>query len=327
MHAHARREARAPTPLPPVPEPTGEGEDDAEPSTTSRSAVVALGFLLATIALLGAQLLSESLPLQRAIDANAVIAERVHLLLAGANTPPVAPLEGDTDRALGARLMVIERERAAGRLPSPEVLRTAIADLGAERAELVGRLDASRERLVILGAAAFAAAVVATIGLLHANRRRRVLHDQRLALLLGATHDPTTGIHNRSAILDTLCREAARGRRTATPVGVAVVEVALLDPSADAAECDAVLAESAHRLRAGVRLYDAVGRFDERRFLLVLPGCDAEDTRALAERLAGEVAAGADERGVRARVRAGVAAARAGEDPLDAVVRAAEFDD
>jgi diguanylate cyclase (GGDEF)-like protein len=278
--------------------------------------------LLAAIAAGAAQLVSEILPLQHAIEVNAAMAERAHLLLAGSTAPPAEPRPVDTDTVLSARLGVIEQERAAGRLPADDVLRAFISDLAAERDTLASRIDASRGRMGALGGGAFTAAMAATLALVHANRRRMALHQERAALLLGATHDPDTGIYNRSAILDALCREAARSRRSEAPVGVAIVELAPANPVADGAACDAVIAESARRLRAGVRVYDAVGRFDEQRFLLVLPGCGAEGARALADRLARDVQAAVDRGGVRARVLVGVAAAQSGEDPLAAVARA-----
>ena len=48
---------------------------------------------------------------------------------------------------------------------------------------------------------------------------------------------------------------------------------------------DAVLREAAGRLKAAARRYDSVGRYGGEEFLVVLPGCDADDAALQGERV------------------------------------------
>ena len=52
---------------------------------------------------------------------------------------------------------------------------------------------------------------------------------------------------------------------------------------------DAVLKEAARRLTRAVRSYDCVGRYGGEEFLVVLPGCDRDQTQNTAERIRLEI--------------------------------------
>ena len=127
---------------------------------------------------------------------------------------------------------------------------------------------------------------------LRAGRRIIELQQQLLAareaLREQATHDGLTGLFNRTAILDILSRELARGLRENHPVSVLMVDLDRFKQINDTrghAAGDAVLREAARRMRSSVRGYDAVGRCGGEEFLIVLPGCDARGAMAQAERL------------------------------------------
>jgi diguanylate cyclase (GGDEF)-like protein len=93
-----------------------------------------------------------------------------------------------------------------------------------------------------------------------------------------ATHDSLTGLLNRAAITDLLRRELARAPREKSCCGVLLADLdhfKAVNDSLGHAAGDEVLQEAAARLTAGVRGYDAVGRYGGEEFLLVLPGCDA----------------------------------------------------
>jgi len=48
---------------------------------------------------------------------------------------------------------------------------------------------------------------------------------------------------------------------------------------------DAVLVEVAARMKNNIRLYDSAGRYGGEEFLLVLPGCNAEEAMIIANRI------------------------------------------
>ncbi len=103
-----------------------------------------------------------------------------------------------------------------------------------------------------------------------------------------ATHDELTGLLNRAAMMELLRRELARAPRENSCCGVLLADLdnfkSVNDTRGHAAG-DEVLREAAVRLVAGVREYDAVGRYGGEEFLLVLPGCDANALRARAEHI------------------------------------------
>lgn len=122
------------------------------------------------------------------------------------------------------------------------------------------------------------------------------LHAQLIAareqLRVEATHDPLTGLWNRSAVLEHLQRELARSEREKSSVAVILADVDKFKNINDTSghlSGDAVLREVAGRLRASLRPYDGIGRYGGEEFLVVAPGCDAEGALKLAERLRASV--------------------------------------
>jgi two-component system cell cycle response regulator len=115
-------------------------------------------------------------------------------------------------------------------------------------------------------------------------------HDE---LQFTAAHDPLTTLWNRGAILDLLKREVQRRRRTGDPLGVIMADIDYFKKINDTHGHligDTVLQEVTRRLAAGVRTYDAVGRYGGEEFLIVLPGCRAADLVVIAERLRNSIA-------------------------------------
>jgi diguanylate cyclase (GGDEF)-like protein/PAS domain S-box-containing protein len=110
----------------------------------------------------------------------------------------------------------------------------------------------------------------------------------RDALQFQATHDELTDLWNRSAILDTLKKELARSSRGGMPVGIIMADLDQFKEINDSyghLAGDAVLREVSRSMVACVRSYDSVGRYGGEEFLIVLPGCDRNQTRRMAERL------------------------------------------
>jgi two-component system cell cycle response regulator len=107
-------------------------------------------------------------------------------------------------------------------------------------------------------------------------------------LQFAAAHDPLTGLWNRGAILDLLKREVSRRQRTGDALGVIMADVDYFKKINDThghLVGDAVLQEVTRRLAVGIRPYDAVGRYGGEEFLVVFPGCSAENLVVGAERL------------------------------------------
>lgn len=110
----------------------------------------------------------------------------------------------------------------------------------------------------------------------------------REALREQATHDPLTCLWNRSSIMEILSRELAKAERHASSVGVIMADLDHFKQINDTfghQAGDAVLRETARRMQASMRSYDAVGRYGGEEFLIVLPESTDSSALHLAERL------------------------------------------
>jgi two-component system cell cycle response regulator len=108
------------------------------------------------------------------------------------------------------------------------------------------------------------------------------------ALRFQANHDPLTGLYNRAAILDLLHRELPRSHREGRSLGIVLLDLdnfKHINDTRGHLAGDAVLREVARRMSAGIRAYDAVGRYGGEEFLIVVPSSDAMGTLGQAERI------------------------------------------
>jgi diguanylate cyclase (GGDEF)-like protein len=103
-----------------------------------------------------------------------------------------------------------------------------------------------------------------------------------------ASKDLLTMLHNRAAIVANLETEIARCHRDHRSVGVVLLDIDHFKKVNDTYghfAGDAVLRETAARLKTSMRAYDQVGRYGGEEFLVVLPNCDMEQARNQAERM------------------------------------------
>ena len=103
-----------------------------------------------------------------------------------------------------------------------------------------------------------------------------------------ANKDLLTMLPNRPAIASALEQELARCHRDQRSVGVILLDIDHFKKINDTYghfAGDAVLRETAGRLRGNMRPYDQVGRYGGEEFLVVLPNCDLEQATMQAERM------------------------------------------
>jgi diguanylate cyclase (GGDEF)-like protein len=107
-------------------------------------------------------------------------------------------------------------------------------------------------------------------------------------LRVQARRDHLTGLFNRQSIFEILQRElahAARGGKAPAVILADVDHFKRVNDTWGHPIGDAVLRETAARLHAVLRDYDAVGRYGGEEFMLVLRECDAGSVREVAERI------------------------------------------
>ncbi len=103
-----------------------------------------------------------------------------------------------------------------------------------------------------------------------------------------ANKDLLTMLPNRRAISSALESELSRCHRESRTVGIILLDIDHFKKINDTYghfTGDAVLRETASRLRKNMRPYDQVGRYGGEEFLVVLPSCDLEQAKHQAERM------------------------------------------
>jgi diguanylate cyclase (GGDEF)-like protein len=108
-----------------------------------------------------------------------------------------------------------------------------------------------------------------------------------------AAHDGLMGIWNRRAIFNLMHREFEVAARLGTTTGIMMLDLDHFKQVNDTfghSAGDAVLTESARRLRLVLRSSDLIGRYGGEELLIVLPCCDADQIGQGAERVRAAIA-------------------------------------
>src|SRR5207247_11284593 len=103
-----------------------------------------------------------------------------------------------------------------------------------------------------------------------------------------SAHDPSTSLWNRGFSLDHSHRELPRVPRERSSLAVLLCDLEHFKTINDThghLVGDEVLRQSARRLLAPVRTYDAVGRYGGEEFLVVLSGCESSNAQQRAEQI------------------------------------------
>lgn len=127
---------------------------------------------------------------------------------------------------------------------------------------------------------------------LEALLRRKTRTDQLRATvrtgLEAAISDPLTGLHNRRYAMPHMRRMLERAMQSRKPVAVMIADMdhfKRINDTYGHATGDAVLVETADRLRENLRAVDLVARIGGEEFLIVLPNVSLKNAQKAAERL------------------------------------------
>ncbi|WP_299867892.1 diguanylate cyclase [uncultured Roseobacter sp.] len=122
-------------------------------------------------------------------------------------------------------------------------------------------------------------------------RRKRIADQLRATVRTGlqaAVSDPLTGLHNRRYAMPHLARVAEHSAATGRSFAVMVADLDHFKRINDLyghASGDAVLVETARRLRDNLRGVDLIARIGGEEFLIVMPATPLSEARAAASRL------------------------------------------
>lgn len=146
-------------------------------------------------------------------------------------------------------------------------------------------------------------------------------------LRLRTTHDVLTGVRNRPALLQELRRALAHAKREARSVSVVMADIDNLKAVNDRhghLAGDRAICQTVKVMEQTLRPYDTLGRYGSDEFLLVVPGCNEDNAKNLAERIRkGVLKSEAGDTGI--SLSLGVSTWNPGDSPdIDALIAAAD---
>jgi len=208
--------------------------------------------------------------------------DRAWEIMAGPNPPPMAVLDWIMPPGSGPE--VCRQIRATLREPYPYVILLTSKNT---KTEIVEGLEAGADDYVVKPFDEQELRVRLRAGKRIVDLQMDLL-TAREELRERANKDLLTLLPNRSAISAALETELARCHRENRTVGIILLDIDHFKKINDTYghfTGDAVLRETASRLRKNMRPYDQVGRYGGEEFLVVLPSCDLEQAQHQAERM------------------------------------------
>ena len=149
-------------------------------------------------------------------------------------------------------------------------------------------------------------------------------------LLTSSLSDGLTGVPNRRAFIEAVHRALAGARRHHTPLALLMLDVdhfKRINDAAGHAAGDLVLVEVCRRIHAALRPEDSLARLGGEEFGVLLPGCEGEAAREVAERIRrriGEAPVLIEGEHYPISVSIGVVASLAGEGTPELLMEAAD---
>lgn len=142
--------------------------------------------------------------------------------------------------------------------------------------------------------------------LAHSFRLYRAAAQRALELQVEVVHDPLTGLLNRRGLLQLMQAEMERARRHARPLALLFIDMDHFKHINDTyghPAGDLCLKNAALRLCAGAnRQCDLIARYGGEEFVVLLPECDEDGARVVAERIREAVADAYDQGAVPCRM-------------------------
>ncbi len=118
-------------------------------------------------------------------------------------------------------------------------------------------------------------------------RRDNERHARDEQLMRLSRHDPLTGELNRTHLVAALAEaieEAVRFRTSFAFMLIGIDHLSRINDAFGFGVADAVISETARRIRARLRAGDVLGRFSGNKFAVILKNCTVDDTTVAAER-------------------------------------------
>jgi len=156
--------------------------------------------------------------------------------------------------------------------------------------------------------------------------RLAVVNDRaRRQLVIEATTDPLTGLHNRRAFGDRLTEEIERARRYGRPLALILIDLdgfKAVNDAAGHAAGDRVLTEVAIRVESAIRIEAMVARLGGDELAIILPESDSGGAYVLAERVREAVCITPMAGGERITISAGIAELDSDDGDTDVIAAA-----